>query len=705
MGSDSGRRPPGAPSSGAGADREARRIPGLVDRPLVKGEADDAHTRSVMRTRLLGEDTEINAVDQARREARLLGQMEHQGEAPTRIVSQLNEQLSGAQGPEFKRMLARELKPQLDRLAGQVDQATTENRRKIAAFISRAAHMAGSENAATFDKMLAETASAEARHLAAFPGTGVAERVSEFQAALRCAASPAYRATLVEKSRGHIEKLARDAIRLPTNQFHDVLVLFLGTSEALGRVACNTMSKAFLAGALGAGSADAAGKLVKALGPALQEAPEGGNWAVRLMLNLAESGKHDVAAALGQCLQDIVQKARERCGPMLGAVQTAVDKGELLERSQKLDGHVSTLAELMPMCALLLAARNVVPGGGNGPLVTEALVAVASLDAVGATDSGQRLLRQTLIAEELGEPSFLGIVPVAVRPLGHPRILQLLAECGLAAPHYRNGGSLFVQRVARQVFRALSGVVIARSQKGESEEARRLLGSALCHHAALYGMNPEGGQLTAELLERLRGNPDPEQAPRVLVELDGVARTHLSPYRTGHVESLRALVMALAERDPLAAPRSAGTRRRAGAAPVMKAMEMERTFIVQAKKLQAEREAARAEKKAAAKPSPAKVPSAKASAEKVPAKAPSAKAPFVKAPEMAPEVPPAEPPPPAAQKPMDDERWREGTNARHLERTHVFQMMQRQPRKQDPGEETAPSPIEPPAPGLPRFRG
>ncbi|WP_157758547.1 hypothetical protein [Cystobacter fuscus] len=706
MGSGSGRQSPGSQSPGAGADREARRIPGLVDRPLVKGEENDAHTRSVMRTRLLGEDTEINAVDQARREARLLGQMEHQGEAPTRIVSQLNEQLSGAQGSEFKSMLARELKPQLDRLAGQVDQATTENRRKIAAFISRAAHMAGSENAGTFDKMLAETASAEAKHLAAFSGAGVAERVSEFQAALRCAASPAYRATLVEKSRGHIERLARDAIRLPTNQFHDVLVLFLGTSEALGRVACNTMSKAFLAGALGPGSADAAGKLVKALGPALLEAPEGGNWAVRLMLNLAESGKHDVAAALGQSLQDIVQKARERCGPMLGAVQTAVDKGELLERSQKLDGHVSTLAELMPMCALLLAARNVVPGGGNGPLVTEALVAVASLDAVGTTDSGQRLLRQTLIAEELGEPSFLGIVPVAVRPLGHPRILQLLAECGLAAAHYRNGGSLFVQRVARQVFRALSGVVLARSQKGESEEARRLLGSALCHHAALYGMNSEGGQLTAELLERLRGNPDPEQAPRVLAELDGVARTHLSPYRTGHVESLRALVMALAERDPLAAPRSAGTRRRAGAAPVMKAMEMERTHIVQMKKLRAEREAAMAARESSAKPSPEKASSVKAPPAKTPAtKAPATKAPATKAPAMAAEAPPAEPPPPAERKPVDDERWREGTNARYLERTHNFQMMRRQPRRQDPDEETAPAPLEPPAPGSPRFRG
>jgi hypothetical protein len=122
---------------------------------------------------------------------------------------------------------------------------------------------------------------------------------------------------------------------------------------------------------------------------------------------------------------------------------------------------------------------------------------------------------------------------------------------------------------------------------------------------------------------------------------------------------------------------------------VMKAMEMERTFIVQAKKLQAERETARAEKKAAAKPSPAK--------------AASVKAPPAKAPAMAAEGPPAEPPPSAAKSPMDDEQWREGTNARHLERTHVFQMMQRQPRHQDPGEGTAP--LEPPAPGIPRLRG
>ena len=205
---DAPRRPPAAKAaaapaapqgrSGGGSGKPAtpppardprRQIPGLVDRPLVRGEDQDARQLAANRTRLLGEDTELNTAAQAWREARLLDQMEHQGEAPARIVSQLNEQLSGAQGSEYKGLLARELKPQLDRLAEQVAEATTDNRRKLAAVISRAAHMAGSENAATFEKILAATASAEARHLASSSGLGVVACATDFQAALKRAAS------------------------------------------------------------------------------------------------------------------------------------------------------------------------------------------------------------------------------------------------------------------------------------------------------------------------------------------------------------------------------------------------------------------------------------------------------------------------------------------------------------------------------------
>ncbi|MET0404303.1 MAG: hypothetical protein ABW123_17970 [Cystobacter sp.] len=696
---------PGAAKSAVQRDvgdfpsKDGRRpIPGLVDRPLVKGEEHDANHRAAMRTRLLGEDTEVNTAAQAWREARLLDQMEHQGEAPARILSQLNEQLSGAQGPEFKNLLARELKPQLDRLAGQVAQASTENRRKIAAFISRAAHMAGSDNAATFEKLFTATASAEAKHLAASSGAGVVVCVSDLQSALRRGASSAYRAVLIDKSREHLERLARDSMQLPAQAFHDALVLFMGASESLGRVSCNTLAKIFLAGALGRGSPDAAGRLVKALGPALLEAPGGGNWVVRLMLNLMEGKQEAAATALAQSLQELIWKARERCGPHLGSVQTAADKGELLERSQKLDEHVTMLAGLMPMCALLLAARNVVPGGGNGALVSESLVAVACLDAVGATDNGQRMLRHTLIAEELGEPSFLGVVPVAMRPLGHPRILQQLAECGLAAAHYRNGGSLFVQRVARQVFRALGSVVLARSQKGESEEARRLLGSVLRQHAALYGMSTAGGDLAAELVERVRNHPEPDRVGRVLEELEGVGRRNPSPHRTGNVESLRALVIALAERDPLAAPKSPGHRRHVGAAPVLKASEMERTHIVQVRKLEAEREAARAEReaaRAAEKPPP-------------PARSAPARAPAGRSPSSVPAAPPAPrrtaTPPPglvAKKKPVDEDQWRESTNAMQLERTHAFQMAQRPPRHAAVEDEDG----QPAPPKTPRLKG
>src|SRR6218665_1226285 len=371
------------------ASRRDRSVPSDEGRPkpgsgafLDEGE-DEALYRSAMRTRLLGEDTEITAFHQARREAQLLGQMENKGEAPARIVSQLNEQLSGAQGAEFKSLLSRELKPQLDRLAGQVDQATTENRRKIAALIARSAHLAGSESAATFEKLLTATAIAEARHLEASADAGAVVSASEFQTALRSAASQPYRGALIEKARGHIERMAQEALQLPSSELHSVLVLLLGAAESLGRMECNAMAKTFLSGALGSGRPDVAGRLVKALGPALRDAPGGGNWVVRLLLNLLERGEQEAALALASILEQAIRTSRERCGSLLRAVQSAGDKSELLEKSQKLDAQVGSLAALMPACALLLAARGSVPGGGNGPLVTEALVAVAGLDAVG----------------------------------------------------------------------------------------------------------------------------------------------------------------------------------------------------------------------------------------------------------------------------------------------------------------------------------
>ena len=629
----------------------------------IEGE-DEARHRADARMRLLGEDGEITAFHQARREAQLLGQVESQGEGPARIVGLLNEQLSGAQGVEFKNLLARELKPQLDRLSAQVFQATTENRRRIVALVSRSAQLAGRENAAAFEKLLLAAAVAEAKHLQASAGAGAIVSASELQTALRRATSQPYRAALIDKSREYIERLARDATRLPAEELRAVLGVLLGAAESLGRMECNTLAKIFLAGVLGEGKAQGLPRFLQALPAALQAVPAGGNWAIRLMLNLMERNEPEAAQTLADAFTRLIRESRERCGPLMRGVQTAADKAELLERSVKLDAQVGTLAALLPACALVLAARGTVPGGGNGPLVTEALVAVACLDAVGASDNGQRVLRLTLIREEQGEPSFLGIVPVVSRPLSHPRMLQLLSEAGLYVPHYQQGGGLFIQRVARQVFRALSGTVVARSQKGEGEEARRLLVSALNVHAPLYGMNLDGGRFTAEVLEGLRANPEPGQAPRVLAELERLAKANPSPYGTGYVESLRTLVTALAERDPHAAPKSAGLRQRVGAAPKMNAREVERTHIIGMKQLEADREAARAAKAAAAAPAPVRGTASKGAL--------GAGGAAARRPASAPAPTPAPPPPPKAPAP-DLGEGLAPMSAREAERTHIVQ--------------------------------
>lgn len=636
--------PPKAPSPDPAKSRDrpqGSKAPAKAPAPAAAPAPGDPEHRSKLRTKLLGEDADYSNFDQARREARLIGNMESQGEAPTRIVSQLNEQLSGTQDAQFKSLLSGELKPQLDRLAGQVHLAPTEDRRKLAGLVARAAHLAGRESASTFAMLLEALASAEAKHLATSAGAGPVICAAEFESALRRAASPAYRTTLVKRGLTHLESLSREAMQLPAEDLHSVLVSLLGAAGVLSRSDCTALAKCVLTGALAKGK-EAAGRLGKALVAALAEVPAGCNWVVRVMLDLVERGDMDAAQTLGTALQQHFREARVRCGPLLRTVQTAADKNDQLEQSQKLDEVVGPLAGLMPGCALVLAARGQVPGGGSGPLVTEALLAMASLDAVGATPTGQKLLRTTLIMEEQGEPSFLGIVPVTSVPLGHPQIIKMLGEAGLFVPHYQGGGSLFIQRVARQVFRALSGTVVARSQKGENEEARKLLYSAITNNTPLFGMHPNGGRLAADMIEQLRSNPQPAQAAKVLADLEALAKRHPSPYRTGYVESLRGLLSALAERDPLAAPKN-----KLSAGPKMTASQAERTHIVNMQAYEAQRAEREAQKAAAAKAAAEAAAKAAAKAPKPLAKPASGAAPApagAPAPAKAPAAPQKGPP-------------------------------------------------------------
>ena len=52
-------------------------------------------------------------------------------------------------------------------------------------------------------------------------------------------------------------------------------------------------------------------------------------------------------------------------------------------------------------------------------------------------------------------------------------------------------------------------------------------------------------------------------------------------------------------------------------------------------------------------------------------------------------------------KPLNEDDWRERTNAMNMERTHAFQMAQRPSRRRDPEEKDD----EEPSPNVPRFRG
>ena len=170
--------------------------------------------------------------------------------------------------------------------------------------------------------------------------------------------------------------------------------------------------------------------------------------------------------------------------------------------------------------------------------------------------------------------------------------------------------------------------------------------------------------LKAEGLEGLRANPEPGQAPRVLAELERLAKANPSPYGTGYVESLRTLVTALAERDPHAAPKSAGLRQRVGAAPKMNAREVERTHIIGMKQLEADREAARAAKAAAAAPAPVRGTASKGAL--------GAGGATARRPASAPAPTPAPPPPPKAPAP-DLGEGLAPMSAREAERTHIVQ--------------------------------
>lgn len=570
---------------------------------LDDDDEEDVLNRPSMKAWLRGDEAEESSFGEARREARLLEEMDRQGAAPSLILGELNGQLSGARGTQFKRLLSTEVRPQMDLLAERVGQISTDERRRLAALVSRALHQVGSQNSATFDKLLASTATAEAQHLAGSTEP-VITRAEEFTLALQRAAGPTYRATLVDKGRATLEKLAAEAAALPVEALQGVLVAQLRAAQILAGPTVTTLAEGFVTGLLAAKTPTSLDTLARALAPALRIAPGGAFWAVQAMLLLEGRGEAEATQKLANILHGAIRESRQLCLPGFQTLKDShaapLPAEQLAEVWRQLDSAAVLAAELMPTCGALWALHERLPI----TLVIEALLALGTLDLVGTSAPGQRMLRGALLAQERGEWSFLSTVPQMSPSLADPRVVEVLADSGLVAAHYTNGARLFLQRVATQTARALSGPVVARSQKGEAMAARTLMSTALYLNAELFGLNAEGAGLAVDVFDTLRAKPHPSLEKRFWAKLVPLARRYPSDSGLGSIEGLRELVTALAQRDPQTVKHRGQARQEADDAPRVTALDIEAVQISMVKERQEKQAALDAEQAKAARPKP-----------------------------------------------------------------------------------------------------
>ncbi|WP_434381618.1 hypothetical protein [Melittangium boletus] len=555
---------------------------------LADDDTEDVVSRPMLKAWLRGDDPEEDTFGEVRREAKLLERMESQGASPSHILEELNGKLGGARGSQYKRMLSTEVRSHMDQLAERVGQVSTDERRRLASLVSRAVHQVGTQNAPTFDKLLVSTATAEAQHLAGSHAS-VTARAEEFTLALQRAASATYRATLVDKGRASIEKLAADAARAPAASLQLVLACMLRAAHLLPGPSVTTLADGFAAGWVSEPGRPASDALPQTLVPALRAEPGGAFWAVQLMLVFAGRGEAVLTQQLADGLHGLIREARQRCYPTLVELKAAGSPTARTAKTQelwrRLDETAVQVAEVLPTCGAIWALQERVPIA----LAVEALLALGALDGVGASAPGQRMLRAALLTQERNEWSFLNLVPQLAGALADPRVVPVLEDSGLVGAHYQNGGQVYLRRVATQTGRALIAPVVARSQRGEALAARLLMSSALYLNAELFGLSPEGAGIAVDLLDALRAKPNPAQARSYLARLEELGQRY--PSGTGSVESLREFVVALTRRDPQAVKNQAPTRQEADDAPRLTALDVQAVQTTLLKEKQAQREA------------------------------------------------------------------------------------------------------------------
>jgi len=495
----------------------------------------------------LGQEQEETSFDQARREAMFLQHLERQGEPPSLIARELNSQFGVTRDLEFKRLLSEQVRPQMDALAERVEQLPTEERRALAALVSRAAHQVGGRSSEAFARLLSSAGAAEAALLAASTGSAP-ERAARFEQSLRRAASPRYRAALVEAGRDLLEKLGREAVRLAPEPQHLVWVSLLRSAGSVEVENLPAMAEAVLAGVLGAQRAGAAGTLAEVLVPALKVAPEGGSWVVHVIVGLSGRGEVKAAEQLAEAFRGLIREARGVCIPQFKDLRTLrtgpkADKTGVPGVLRELDTSAALQTALIPACSQVIEKGSALPPA-SAMLITEALISMASLDVVGAVAPGQRLLHRALLAQERGSQTFLSTLPRVALTLTQPQLSRSLVDNGLMPSSYLFGGQLFLEHVGTYTAQALTGPVLARIQKGDTS-ARVLLRSAIRGNGALFGFNSDGSRLAADVLEMVRARPGSMPLPKVLRLLDRVRRKHPSGQKPFSVNTLEGLATAL----------------------------------------------------------------------------------------------------------------------------------------------------------------
>jgi hypothetical protein len=513
-------------------------------------ELDSLETASV-RTYLHGDDPEESQYDQARNKALFLEHLERQGEPPVSLMRHLNLQLGPERAEAFRRLFVEQVRPQVEALADKVGACTSEERQKIAALVSRTAIQVGPNSAEAFEKLLISTGVGEAEALAS-AGVSAAGRVAGLEQALRVGVSLTYRHAIIERSQPWLGTLGREWLGLGAER-EAVIRALLRSAELLAPHSLRLMAQAFTSGFLQAEGAHKAGALAASVVQELAHAPRGAAWGVQLAAALALQGDRTGAQQLAEALTGALREARQRCVPgfsRLRHLQSLYDpEPEASAAWEELERASEPLAEMLIACMHVAVLRGVLR-----PLCPElndeALVCLGSLDVVGATRAGQSLLRQDLHAQAHGEPSLLSLLPPEAVSLSQPGVLGQLAASGLFTGHYQFGGVGYLQRVACRTARALAGMVIARTQKGDALGARTLLRVGIRRNAVLWGLTSEGAKWTVELLEPLRAKPNPAQVQRTMVDLEKLWREHATEDGHGSAESLRVLVAALGQREP-----------------------------------------------------------------------------------------------------------------------------------------------------------